>query len=138
MNTAHPNCFDLDRDVHVLCAMAAHLTPYLYENELYGYLSGDLPKLTLGGLLLRLYRLNRLSHLLDSDQQARVEEARRSFDTERARWAAHYEIKLGHELGARVTALDSFLQECHEDFQACAAGYRRSRKAHHDRHPAGG
>ena len=34
--------FDLERDVRILSAMASSLTPYLYENEMYGYLEGDL------------------------------------------------------------------------------------------------
>jgi hypothetical protein len=115
--------FDLARDVRILSAMASNLTPYLYENEMYGYLSGDLPKLTLGGVLLRLYRLNRLGHLLDADQRSRVQQAQHQFETERIQWAAHYEMKLPRELGKRIHALDVFLQECHEDLQACAAGY---------------
>src|SRR5579871_2702207 len=46
--------YDLDRDVRTVEQMAARLTPYVYESELYGLMPGDLPKLTVGGLLMRL------------------------------------------------------------------------------------
>ena len=36
--------YDLDRDVRTVEQMAARLTPYIYENELYGLMPGDLPK----------------------------------------------------------------------------------------------
>lgn len=115
--------YDLDRDVRVLSAMASNLTPYLYENETYGYLSGDLPKLTLGGLLMRLYRLTRLESYLDSDQQDIVQNARLNFEAERSEWAVHYDSKIQNELRVRLDALDLFLSECGDDPQDCAAGY---------------
>src|SRR6202022_2614455 len=49
--------YDLDRDVRTLAAMAAGLKTYVYDSELYGLMPGDLPKLTVGGLLMRLRRL---------------------------------------------------------------------------------
>lgn len=115
--------FDLARDLRVLSAMASNLTPYLYETELYGYLDSDLPRLTIGGLLLRLYRLSRLENLLDSDQQNLVQDASINFEAECSKWAVHYENKLQHELNARINALDRFLDECVENVQECAADY---------------
>ena len=41
--------FDFDRDVRIADAMASRLKPYVYENELYGLMPNDYPKLTLGG-----------------------------------------------------------------------------------------
>lgn len=52
---------DLAQDVRVVAAMAEHLTPYIYEGELYGMLSDpSLPRLTIGGMPMRLARLNAL------------------------------------------------------------------------------
>ncbi len=115
--------YDLDRDVRVLSAMASNLTPYLYENELYGYLSGDLPKLTLGGLLMRLYRLPRLDGLLDAEQETQVQDAAINFEAARAEWSVHYEAKLVAELRSRLDALDRFLAECGDPSPSCAAEY---------------
>jgi hypothetical protein len=123
--SSHPPrlSYDLERDLRILVAMASNLTPYLYESEMYGYLSGDLPKLTLGGLLLRLYRLSRLDEILDSEQQTMVREARANFETQKAQWAVHYEDKLRHELRSRIDAFRHYLNECFEDSQGCTANY---------------
>lgn len=124
MNTTPPKlAYDLDRDVEVLVAMASSLTPYLYEDEVYGYLGGDMPRLTLGGLLLRLYRLSRLDDHLSADQQTQVQDAHINFDAERSKWAVHYENKLQRELLMRIDALEQFLKEYAEDPQPCAASY---------------
>ncbi len=116
--------YDVDKDVRALSAMASNLTPYLYEDELYGYLSGDLPRLTLGGLLLRLYRLRRLnSSLLGPDQETQVQDAAINFDAARSEWSVHYKSKLAAELKSRLDALDRYLQNCSEQPQGCAADY---------------
>ena len=115
--------FDLARDVRALGAMAANLTPYLYEKELYGYLSGDLPRLTVGGLLMRLYRLSRLSDQLTAEQQNIVQDAAINLEAERAEWGVHYEGKLQQELDARLNALARFLEECRDAHAGCAASY---------------
>ena len=115
--------FDLARDVRALGAMAANLTPYLYEKELYGYLSGDLPRLTVGGLLMRLYRLSRLSDHLSAEQQNVVQDAAINLEAEQSEWGVHYEHKLQQELEARLNALGRFLEECREGSAACAASY---------------
>lgn len=115
--------YDLDRDVQAVSAMASSLTPYLYEDEMYGFLSGDLPKLTLGGLLMRLYRLTRLEDDLDADQRTALQDARINFEAEQSKWAVHYEGKLQRELQARLNAVSQYLHEYSEDPQANASGY---------------
>lgn len=123
MTTPPKLAFDLDHDVQVVAAMASSLTPYLYEDELYGFLANDMPRLTIGGLLLRLFRLTRLETHLNTDQQTQVNDARINFEAERAKWAVHYERKLERELQSRLAALEYFLSECHDDRANCAAGY---------------
>jgi hypothetical protein len=115
--------FDLERDIQVLAAMASNLTPYLYENEIYGHIANDMPRLTLGGLLLRLYRLTRLDNVLDSEEQNQVQDARINYEAECAKWAVHFENKLQRELESRVNALLLYLDECGDDLRNCAAGY---------------
>lgn len=115
--------YNLDRDVEVLAAMASNLTPYLYEDEMFGYLAGDLPKLTLGGLLLRVYRLSRLEDSLDAEQQSLVQDARINLDAARSEWAVHYESKLVRELTYRIDAFNRFLRDCSEDSKNCVLDY---------------
>lgn len=124
MTSASPTlAYDLSRDVTILSAMASNLTPYLYEDELYGYLAGDLPRLTVGGVLLRLYRLARLSEHLSADEQTQVQDARLNFEAERNQWAAHYDKKLVQELNARLRSWEHFLAECAENRRECASSY---------------
>jgi len=124
MSTPPPKlAFNLERDVRVLAAMASSLTPYLYEDELYGYLAGDLPKLTLGGLLLRLHRLTCLEDSLSAEQQTLLHDARINLEAERANWSVHFENKVKRELRARLEALELFVRECDEDAQPCVAYY---------------
>jgi hypothetical protein len=115
--------FDLERDIRILSAMASNLTPYLYEQDMYGYLGGDMPKLTLGGLLMRLYRLSHLEARLNTEQRNAVQDARVNFEAECSKWAVHYKNKLQHELKSRADALILFFDECGEDLASCAASY---------------
>lgn len=123
MNKQTPRlAFDLEQDLRALSAMASNLTPYLYEQEMYGHLSGSLPKLTLGGLLLRLFRLSHLEDL-SADQRTMVQDARINFEAARSEWAVHYKAKLEQEIEGRLQSLEQYLQECNEDPHSCVASY---------------
>ena len=128
MTTAHPVIrFDLDRDVRTVEAMAARLVPYVYEDEIYGQMSSDLPKLTFGGLLMRLHRLSAIANnLLSPQQQAVLHKAQEELDKVRKEWATAYEKKLEGELKMRITQLEQFIAECGESARACAENYPSS------------
>lgn len=116
MATTHPVFeVDLARDVRSVEAMAANLTPYVYEDDLYGILPGDLPRLTLGGLLMRLERLHALSDRLPDPQRHIAEAARHKLDEVRDKWRVHYEKKLVHEARSRMVHLHQFLKEAEEN-----------------------
>ncbi|MDL1922630.1 hypothetical protein FBQ95_08465 [Chloroflexi bacterium CFX3] len=115
---------DLAQDMRTIVAMADNLTPYVYESELYGMLSDpSLPRLTVGGLLMRLARLSLLSDQLSPSQQVALAAAQRKLAEVQQAWAVHYEGKLLHELKARITALEHFAHECMENLRACADNY---------------
>jgi hypothetical protein len=127
MTTAQPVIrFDLDRDVRTAEAMAARLTPYVYEDELYGKLPGDLPNLTVGGLLMRLHRLSALSALLSPQQRAALEKAKENLDKVRKEWAVAYEKKLQREFQARTKSVEQLIAECGESAHRCAESYPSS------------
>jgi hypothetical protein len=115
--------FDLNRDVRTVEAMAAGLKPYIYEDELYGPMPGDLPKLTIGGLLMRLNRLSVLPDLLSPSQRDTVKAAQSQFDEVRKEWAVAYEGKIQRELKVRISALDQFFIECADNLRGCADEY---------------
>jgi hypothetical protein len=115
--------FDLERDVHAAQEMAAGLKPYVYEKELYGFLPGDLPRLTVGGLLMRLRRLWAVEHLLTPDQKSRLHTAQQQFEAVRKEWSVAYEGKLQQELQARIKALFQYLGEYGEDPRRAQENY---------------
>jgi hypothetical protein len=115
--------FDLDHDVRAAEAMAARLTPYIYEPALYGPMPGELPRLTVGGLLMRLNRLSAISDLLSSTQQKALDTARRQFEDVRQEWAVAYEGRLKQELQSRLKALEQFIADCDEAPRLCADLY---------------
>jgi len=115
--------YDPETDLRVLEAMAASLTPYLYEKELYGVMAQNLPRLTVGGLLLRLYRLSSLQESLDGDQEKRFRDSRINFEQLRSEWAVHYESKIQQEINARLNGIANFLSDYASDPTAARGGY---------------
>ena len=101
--------YNSETDLRELEAMASHLTPYLYQDDLYGMMSNNLPRLTVGGLLLRLLRLE--GQQLSEAQQKRVAEARSRFEELRKEWAAHYDGKVQKEIAVRLRSFSAFLDE---------------------------
>src|SRR5471032_2823723 len=101
MAIAHPvTRFDIERDVRTLDAMATRLKPYVYENELYGLMPGDLAKLTVGGFLMRLGRLSALKNTLTPKQQGVVQAAQAKVTELRTQWTVAYEGKITREFQA--------------------------------------
>src|SRR5512141_1451216 len=111
--------FDLTKDVRTVEAMAARLLPYIYENELYGPMPGDLPRLTVGSLLMRLQRLSAVADLLSPEQRDVLNKAQQQFDKVRKDWSVAYEGKLSHELNARLSSLLQFITECQDAPAQC-------------------
>lgn len=116
--------YDLEADLRALEAMAANLTPYLYEKELFGTITSTLPRLTIGGILLRLHRLEALREHLDHNQAQRLRDARLNFEQARSEWAVHYEGKISQELGSRLRSFESYLEE-----------YNSNSREGHDNYP---
>ncbi len=115
--------FSVENDVRTVAAMADALTPYVYENELYGTLGGSLPRLTIGGLLMRLQRLSALSSTLTPAQQQIVTRAQAQLDKVRQEWQVAYEGKIERELPSRIQSFGQLLKDCADDPRHCADAY---------------
>jgi hypothetical protein len=115
--------FDVDRDLRTVEAMASRLTPYVYENQLYGNMPGDLAKLTVGGMLMRIYRLNEIADTLNTKQQEILRKANDKLDSVRREWAVAYEGKLEQEFRSRVTAMNHYINECVDNPRSCRENY---------------
>jgi hypothetical protein len=114
---------DIAQEFHILAAMVSHLKPYLYEGELFGHIDNRMPKLTIGGLLLRLHRLEGLERYLTPEQRTQLYAARQQFETLRYEWQTHYRDKILQEIQARLNTLKWFLDDCANNPESCAGGW---------------
>jgi hypothetical protein len=114
---------DLDKDVRAVEQMAAQLTPYIYEDELFGVMPNDLPRLTVGGLLMRLHRLEALRDLLMARQQETVDDALQRLNQVRKEWPLAVSSKVTQELKSRLNALGQAISECEENKRTCRENY---------------
>jgi hypothetical protein len=116
--------YNLSHNLDALTAMASNLTPYLYEDELFGHLGNRLPKLTVGGLLMRLHQLEYLEENLDSEQRQDLHDAHMNLDAARNEWAMHFEQKILKEIESRLGSIRWFLDDCARDPGSCYGGWR--------------
>lgn len=102
----------LEQDLAVLAAMAAQMDDYLKSDILFWNMGqGGMPMLTLGGYLMRQYRLLLLSNLLSEAQQGELETAVIQFNTALAEKIVRLEAKANSELEARIRQFEAFLRD---------------------------
>jgi hypothetical protein len=98
--------------------MAGQVRQYLIENELLwplpGRVSGGMPRLTVGGFLLRRHRLAALRDQLSDRQQATLDEALATWQAARAEWTLHYYGKIERSWLMRLNLLQGFLVDCEQ------------------------
>jgi hypothetical protein len=120
--------YSIDRDLSEAKALADHLVPYVYENELYGSIggmfgSGSMPRLTIGGLLLRLNRLHALEDRLTDAQKEQLAATDAQRQNVRQEWTMHYNEKLIQEANSRLKLIERFFEDCVDDPRTCASNY---------------
>jgi hypothetical protein len=108
--------YDPERDLRIIEAMADQIDTYLVEEELLwpisGRVSGGMPRMTLGGFLLREHRLDSLQKRLDSPQRDRFAMARQAFHKGLAQWPVNGTRKIVREAEMRLNLLEQFLRDC--------------------------
>src|SRR5271154_5720801 len=117
--------YNIDTDLKEAKALADHLVPYIYENEVYGSIggmfgSGQMPSLTVGALLMRLKRLHALESQLSADQKAQLAAVDAQNESVRKEWSIHYNEKLIQEANSRLKMMDRYFSDCAEDPRSCA------------------
>ncbi len=121
----------ITRDAALCAAMADELDDYLKSDELFWEPSRrrpggpDLPKLTLGGLLLALRRLETLRDYLTPDQSHALTRARRELDYQKRQRRTRYQNKLARDLRSRLDAWAWYLDDCQQQGEAVVAHYTR-------------
>lgn len=102
----------LKQDLVVLEMMAGLMEEYLRSDVLfYPGPRTDLPKVTLGGYLMRQYRLLQLRDLLDMEEQSRLHEAIGQYNSALDERVVRFETKAHTELEARLRQWQEYLRE---------------------------
>lgn len=107
-----PGIEKLTYDSEILTAMASEMDSYLKSDVLFWNLSAPgMPRLTLGGYLLREQRLLALLYLLDEPTRAQVETAVTHFNQALVEKIVRFEQKAHVELDARLRQWREFLRD---------------------------
>lgn len=114
----------LSRDLTILAEMAGEMPDYLMSDALFWQMmKGGMPKLTLGGYLLRQRRLWALRDLLPPAQLAALETAVTQFNLALAEKIVRFEQKAHKELAARLRQWQEYLKDLDWEKRAAAANY---------------
>lgn len=102
----------LSQDVTILTTMAAEMERYLDSDILFWPLSSPrMPRLTLGGYLMRQQRLLILKRLLTTDKQNEVDTAVFQFNQALVNRIVRFEQKGQHEIEARLRQWGAYLND---------------------------
>lgn len=115
--------YSVERDLKEAQVMVEALVPYVYQDELYTLLGGNMPSLTLGAVLLRLRRLRALQGRMTGAQAEQFQRIEAKHEAIRKEWQTHYNKKLMREADARLGNLSAYFKECEDDPQLCANAY---------------
>jgi hypothetical protein len=109
--------------------MADELEPYLKSSTLYWEPGrrllggGALPKLTVGGFLLSMRRLETLRDHLTPNQADVLTRAQRELAQQRSQWQRRYHNKLARELRSRQDAWAWYLDDVNQKGEPIIAHY---------------
>jgi len=114
----------LQWDLKILAAMAAEMEDYLKSETLYwqmGY--SDMPKLTLGGFLMRRHRLLNLAELMDENEWLQMETAVAQFNDALSDKIVRTEQRAHEELGVRSRQWGSYLSDVQRNAKHAGVNY---------------
>ncbi len=108
MNDEHQTIL---RDLQILETMVAETDGYLMSEATHWPMEkGDMPKLTIGGCLMRCHRLEVIRHRLDAADQSRLDMARHLFNQQLAKNVVRFENRMHQELRARLSDWSGYLR----------------------------
>jgi len=100
----------VQRDLEILELMVAEMDEYMMSEATHWVMArGDMPKLTIGGCLMRLNRLPIARGPLQPEEQSRLEDAARQFDGLIANHTVRFEQRVHQELRARLAQWSGYL-----------------------------
>lgn len=119
------------RDVTLCEAMADEMDDYLKSSALFWepnrHRPGgeDLPKLTFGGLLLAMRRLETVRDRLNPDQVEALTRASKQLKDQKSQWRHRYQTKLARDLRSRLDTWAWYLDDCEQQGESAMAHYPR-------------
>ncbi|HET6442995.1 MAG TPA: hypothetical protein VFI27_00300 [candidate division Zixibacteria bacterium] len=106
---------DLRGDLEILEAMASEMDQYLQSQALFWpMMNGGLPRLTIGGYLMRQHRLTSLRDQLDANDKVRLEAAVGQFNEALVEKIVRFEERAHQEIHARLRQWGEYLKELHD------------------------
>lgn len=120
--------YSIHQDTEELKKMAEYLEDYVQSDQLYGQPWGAFQSelvMTIGALIMRLYRLNILqsNNFMDMDQTRVLRLAMEMDQKVSNEWQHQYRIKLVDEAYSRLDAMTAFFEEHRADPEAAVANY---------------
>jgi hypothetical protein len=101
----------LSQDLRILEAMLAELEAYLASDATHWPMHREgMPKLTIGGCLMRLARLRTMRHRLTRAEQIRLDEAEQAFEKLASENVVRFERRSHDELHARLREWTTYLR----------------------------
>ncbi|MBX3055059.1 MAG: hypothetical protein KF770_01180 [Anaerolineae bacterium] len=111
-------------DLDVLAAMAAEMDDYLKSDVLYWpMVHGDMPRLTLGGYLMRQHRLQYLADMLNEAEREKWDTAVHQFQAALAEKVVRTEQRAHEELGVRARQWGTYLNDVQRERAVAAVNY---------------
>ncbi|UCC52126.1 MAG: hypothetical protein JSV68_23985 [Anaerolineaceae bacterium] len=114
----------LEKDLHILVAMASEMEIYLTSDVLFWRMSKSrMPALTLGGYLMRQHRLLLLQDLLSPAEQVDLSSAVSQYNNSLIEKIVRFEQKAHRELDARLRQWGEYLKDVDRGTAATTSNY---------------
>jgi len=114
----------LQRDLEIVTAMADEMGGYLDSDVLFWPMkTSGMPKLTVGGYLMRQFRLLALGDALDAAEQQQLSQTVSLFNRALIERVVRFEQKATRELDARMRQWGEFLRDLEKERDVSRAGY---------------
>lgn len=113
----------LQADLKILEYMATNLESYLKGEVLFGASQGKLPKITLGGYLMRHYRLHALQSWLTPAEQTRFQQAAAPVTELLKNNIVRSEQRAHEEFSARLRQWEAYIRDLRRDLRAHGSYY---------------
>lgn len=119
--------YDYKKDLKTLTMMTNRLESYVRGTEIYGnegMFNSGYPAVTIGGILLRIRRLNALREFVSKSKQVSLDASILQHENIYQQWRVHYETKILSESTSRLKQIEQFIEEYDGNPEASTIAFR--------------